>query len=277
VICILGCGYVGMALGQELLKNGHHVWGVVRSEASATHLRACGLEAMQGDLASTELWKQMEPGNWRAVIYCPSTGGGGINAYRAIHERGLELALQWAPGLPFFYTSSTSVYGQQDGKWVNEASPTEPDAETAKVLVEAEQRVLQSDGIVLRLGGIYGPDRGVLLKRLLEGKAMIPPQDPKWLNLIHLEDIVGALRHGIEGHLPAGQLFNVIDDAPSSYREIYAWLCAKLNRPLPPVGTPEYLGKRGLTNKRVSNAKLKATGWQPNYPTFREGYRAALD
>lgn len=273
---IVGCGYVGFPLARSLQAKGCKVAGVVRSEESRQRLKQAGVEAFAGDIGHSEFLRRL-PLDWNHLVYCPSTGGRGLEGYQHIHGAALERVLEKVGRQTrFHYTSSTSVYGQQDGEWVDEESVLEPAAPTARILVAAEKRVVQAGGTVLRLGGIYGPGRGVLLSRLEDGRAMIPLQDPKWLNLIHLDDIVFAIRHSLNGQLAAGEIYNVIDDEPASYRDIYTWLCGRLERDLPPVGDPEYQGKRGRNNKRVSNRKLKATGWVPAFPSFREGYQAML-
>lgn len=273
---IVGCGYVGKPLATRLMKCQWNVAGVVKSESSLHQLASSGIPAFQGDITDGRFWSDLGE-EWSHVVYCPSTGGGGVAAYREIHDVGLTYALNWAARrAQLIYTSSTSVYGQTTGELVDESSLLQPASESARELVRAERKVCTSGKIVMRLGGIYGPERGVLLKRLLEGRAMVPEQDPKWLNLIFLDDIVDAIEHGLTGHIEPGQVYNVIDDEPASYRSIYEWLCKKLDLPMPPTGTPDYFGKRGITNKRVSNQKIRHTGWRPRYPSFREGYESML-
>ncbi len=274
---IVGCGYVGRALADVLVQQNWRVGGVIKSDASCAELTGEGLKLFQGDVAQKIFWENL-PSNWDHVIYCPSTGGGGLAAYQQIHDVGLRHCLKWIrPKARLFYTSSTSVYSQNDGEWVDETSDLKLGFASAQVLVKAEQRVTSAGYTVLRLGGIYGPDRGVLLKRLQTGKAIMPEQDPKWLNLIYLADILAAIQHGLNGKLHSGEVYNVIDNEPAAYQDIYQWLCDQLDLPLPQVGTPEYFGKRGITNKRVSNKKLRATGWHPQYPSFRDGYEQMLN
>jgi nucleoside-diphosphate-sugar epimerase len=273
---IVGCGYVGKPLADRLIHQGWSVGAVVKSRESYQRLAGGELTVFKGDVSDAAFWNGLTA-DWDCIVYCPSTGGGGIEAYQQIHDVGLSHCLQWMkPQARLIYTSSTSVYGQTDGEWVDESSPTEPLSESGAELVKAERRVCGAGQIVLRLGGIYGPDRGVLLKRLRESKGMIPEAHPKWLNLICLNDILAAIQHGLEGRLKASEVYNVIDSEPASYREIYRWLCQQLNLPLPPTGTPDYFGKRGMTNKRVSNQKLRDAGWAPDYPSFREGYQELL-
>ncbi|MEM6885738.1 MAG: SDR family oxidoreductase [Verrucomicrobiota bacterium] len=274
---IVGCGYLGKPLAAALRLDRWRVGTVVKSDASHDELMGQGFEVFQGDVVESRFWQSLSS-DWSHVVYCPSTGGGGVEAYRQIHEVGLQNCLEWLSSEShLIYTSSTSVYGQQDGELVDETSHTYPASASGQELVKAEQRVCEAGHTVLRLGGIYGPQRGVLLKRLREGSALIPEQDPKWLNLIYLSDIISAIRHGLTGKLESGEVYNVIDNEPASYKEIYDWLCQFLKLPLPEMGTPDYFGKRGITNKRVSNQKLRRTGWMPQYPSFREGYAEMID
>ncbi len=268
---IVGCGYVGCALARVLHEGGWRVGAVVRSERSAHRIKVSlpELEVFHGDVAETDFWNHI-PLGFEDLIYCPSTGGGGLEAYRALHETGLGHALNYWKGRRLIYTSSTSVYSQNDGSWVDEDSPAEPEAETAQCLRSAEEIVCKRGGVVLRLGGLYGPERGVLWKRLLDGTAVIPEVDPKWLNLIHRDDAVSAIEWALQNK-PTG-VYNTVDNEPASYRQIYQWLCGESGLMMPMVGQPDYLGRRGINNRRISNRKVRSAGWSPRYPSFREGY-----
>jgi len=271
-LLIIGAGYVGAACARHFRQLGFPVCCRTRTAASAAALAAEGFVTQHGDIAAArDLGFTPD-----TVLYCPSTRGGGPEEYRHIHIDGLARAWQLTPpGTRFLYTSSTSVYGQTDGSLVDENSPADPIADTGKILREAEKKVLDQGGIVLRLAGIYGPGRTVLLEKFLNGSAVLPPDPDHVLNLIHLDDIVRAVTHLAAVSTPTG-VFNVTDQHPSSYREIYSWLAGKLNLPLPPRAGEDFLRKRGITNKRVSNLKLQGTGWLPSYPSFREGYAALL-
>ena len=169
-----------------------------------------------------------------------------------------------------FFVSSTSVYGQTQGEVVTEESPAEPVSDTSRILREAERAALASGTTVVRSSGIYGPNRGVLLEKLRKGEAVIEGDGMRWINQIHQRDLVAALAHLIEAGSP-GEIYNATDDTPVTYNDYYTWCSEFLCKPMPPQGPVNVNRKRGLTNKRVSNAKLRATGWQPMYPSFREG------
>jgi nucleoside-diphosphate-sugar epimerase len=166
------------------------------------------------------------------------------------------------------FVSSTSVYAQNDGSWVTEDSPAEPSAPTSRVLREAEEVALNRGGQVARLAGIYGPGRFVLLQKFLDGAAVIEAGGRRHINQIHADDAAGALFHIISRNLPLG-IYNVADDSPFTQLACYERLSATLNRPLPPRGPLDTTRKRGVTDKRVSNAKLRSLGWTPAYPSFQ--------
>ena len=214
------------------------------------------------------------PAGWEhsdVVVHCASSGRGGADAYRAVYRDGLEHLRDAFSPRRLIFTGSTSVYSQVDGGWVSEESPAEPDRETGRVLLEAEKIALDGGGIVARLAGIYGPGRSVLLKKFLEGSAVLEAGGNRWINQIHRDDGARALLQLAQNEVAAG-VYNVCDDTPTTQREIYGWIADFLNRPLPPEGPADLNRKRGWTSKRISNARLRAVGWSPRYP----GYRDAL-
>jgi nucleoside-diphosphate-sugar epimerase len=125
----------------------------------------------------------------------------------------------------------------------------------------------------VRSAGIYGPNRSVLFERFRRGEAIIEGDGLRWINQIHQSDLVTALVHLAEAGAPE-EIYNAVDDTPVMTRDYYAWCSEFLGQAMPPDGPVDPQRKRGLTNKRVSNAKLRATGWQPIYPSFREGLAA---
>ena len=203
------------------------------------------------------------------LIHCASSGGGDAEDYRAVYRDGLEnLIAAFAPKRVIF-TGSTSVYDQQNGEVVDENSPTEPLRETARVLLEAEAVALRAGGIVARLGGIYGPGRSMFLRKFAEGSAVVEAGGERFINLIHREDAACALLHLGAPSIPSG-IYNVCDSHPPTQRELYGWISEFLGKPMPPDGPIDPHRKRGLNNKRVSNQKLRATGWALEFPSFRE-------
>ena len=264
---IAGCGFAGRATARLLSGAGWEVVGVTRSPASAALLRGETFPVVACDIADrAALAACGELRGAEVVIHCASSGRGGVEQYRVVYLGGARaLAEVLAPRLLVF-TGSTSVYAQTSGEWVHEGSATEPERETGRVLREAEEFVVAQGGLVARLAGIYGPGRSVLLRKFFAGETVIEGDGGKWINQVHSDDIAAALVHLVStGHRG---IFNVNDDEPLAQRAVYAWLAQRFGRALPPSGPPATDRKRGWTNKRVSNAKLRATGWRARYPSF---------
>jgi nucleoside-diphosphate-sugar epimerase len=198
--------------------------------------------------------------------------------------RNLVEWLQAAPPRKFVYTSSTSVYNQSDGTVVTETSPANPRTETGRVLVETESVLLESatqrgfPAVILRVAGIYGPGRGYWFNQYVNGSAVIEGKGERVLNMIHRDDVAGAVMAALQ-HGQRGEIYNAVDDEPVTQLGFFQWLSGSLRKPLPPFvpEDPASALKRGLTSKRVSNQRLKlGLGYQFKYPTFREGYAAEL-
>jgi nucleoside-diphosphate-sugar epimerase len=131
-------------------------------------------------------------------------------------------------------------------------------------------------GVILRVAGIYGPGRGYWFQQFLRGEAQITGKGERILNMIHRDDLVGCIIAALERGKPA-EIYNAVDDEPVKQLDFFHWLAAELGRPMPPsaVEPAEQTNKRGATNKRVSNSKLKTQlGYRFRYSTFREGQKA---
>ena len=212
------------------------------------------------------------------VLFSASSGRGGAERYRAVYLEGARNLAAVFAGARLLYTGSTSVYAQTDGGWVDESGPAEPDRETGRLLRETEEVVLAAGGTVARLAGIYGPGRSILLRRFLAGQAVIEGDGGRWINQAHRDDIVQALAMLSRTPDAVGPaILNVCDDRPLTQLECYTWLAKHFGRPLPPVAPPDYDRKRGWTNKRVSNARLRALGWAPRFPSFFDAVASGLD
>ena len=277
---IIGCGYVGAALGARLVREGHEVVGVRRSVAG-TELDAAGIHALAADITVPEhLARLPRAVDW--VVHCVASGGGPED-YRRVYWEGARNILSWladAPPAKFIYTSSTSVYGQNDGSVVTESSPAEPVAETARILASTERLFLDAAGrgfpcVILRVAGIYGRGRGYWLQQFLRGEARIEGDGGRVLNMIHRDDVVGAIVAALNAGRP-GEIYNAVDDEPVSQRECLEWIAAAVGAAVPAAAAaPER--KRGVTSKRVANQKLKTElGYTFEYPTFRDGWRAEI-
>jgi nucleoside-diphosphate-sugar epimerase len=285
-VLIVGCGYVGLPLGAELVRLGHEVIGLRRSAGGDADLKSAGLTALHADITQPETLAKFPTGfDW--VVNCAASGGGGPAEYRQLYRRGNANLIEWlsaAPPKKFVYTSSTAVYGQNDGSVVNETSPTEPAIETAKVLVETEKVLLTAarekkiPAVVLRVAGIYGPDRGYLLKQYLKNEARIEGAGARILNMIHRDDLIGVIIAALKSGR-AGEIYNAVDDEPVSQFTFFQWLAGTLGKDMPPSAPEdtETNRKRGVTNKHVSNRRLRMElGYQFKYPNFRKGYTAEI-
>ena len=313
-VLIVGCGYVGLPLGAELVQRGHEVSGLRRSALAESELRAAGITPLHADITQPETLAKL-PRDFDWVVNCSASGGGSAEDYRKVYLDGNRNLLAWLADSSvknFVYTSSTSVYAQNDGSVVTETSPVAPEADTARVLVETE-KLLQAaarplipsfspDGgeggrrpdegeggsrgctphqfpaVILRVAGIYGPGRGYAFKQFLRGEARIEGDGSRVLNMIHRDDLIGIIIAALERGTP-GEIYNAADNAPASQLEFFTWLAAELKQPLPPkvAADAEVWRKRGVTNKCVSNAKLRAElKYEFRFPDVRAGYKPEI-
>ena len=268
-ILIAGCGDVGNALGRRLLEEGCEVWGVRRRVAAL----APGILPWRIDLTDPSSFGD-PPAAFDTLFFTASADRRDEDAYRAIYVEALThlLAALRNGGCPLrrvFFTSSTAVYGQSSGEWVDEASPTEPARFNGHVLLEAERVVHDAPetGINVRLSGIYGPGRTRLVRKVWSGEARATDG---WTNRIHVEDCAGVLHH-LMGLPDPKPVYVASDEAPATTAEVVRWMGSELGVPAPPAGETTHL------NKRCRIAALRESGYRFEYPSFREGYRAVID
>jgi len=274
-ILIAGCGYVGQATADILHARGWKVEGWTASAQSAGQLAARPYAVRAIDITSLAAVSAGRE-EFDVVVQCASSGGGNAEEYRRIYLEGARNLLHAFPQAPLLFISSTSVYAQKDGELVDETSPARPAHETGQILREAEELVLSHNGIVARLGGIYGPGRSFLLRKFLAGEAVLDRKHDRFLNQAHRDDIVSALLLLVEQRANLrGQIHNVVDDQPILAGDACQWLSAHLRRPLS-EGSVAAARKRGETNKRVSNKKLRALGWELRYPNFAVAMTASI-
>jgi nucleoside-diphosphate-sugar epimerase len=274
-ILIAGCGYVGQATADLFQEAGWTVEGWTYSPESAGLLAGKPYPVHGLDITDRAQVCACT-GTFDAVIHCASSRGGNDDAYNQIYFKGARNLLDRFVGSAVVFTSSTSVYAQTDGSWVTEESETKPTHQTGRILLETEQLVLAHDGIVARLAGIYGPGRSALLSKFLAGEAIVDLENDRFVNQVHRDDIAAALFFLLDRQPQAKQIYNVVDDQPIRQSECYRWLAVKLNRPLLPVGKSPAQRKRGDSNKRVRNAKLRTLGWTPRYPTFADAMEKSI-
>lgn len=274
-ILIAGCGYVGQATADLFHEAGWTVEGWTGSRKSAGRLAGKPYPVYALDI--TERVEVCTcAGTFDAVIHCASSGGGNADTYHQVYLNGARNLLDRFDSSMVVFTSSTSVYAQTDGSWVTEESETKPTRETGRTLLETENLVLARGGIVARLAGIYGPGRSALLSKFLSGEATVDPESDRFINQVHRDDIAAALFFLLDRQPQEKQIYNVVDDQPIRQSECYRWLAEKLNRPFPSVGKSTRRYKRGDSNKRVSNAKLRKLGWTPRYPSFADAMEKSI-
>ncbi len=285
-VLIVGCGYVGLPLGAELVKQGHEVFGLRRSPAAEAELKSAGIKPLIGDIT--------QPGSWPScllsydwVVNCVSASGGGVDEYRAVylqwHEKPHRLAGRGVAEEVRLYQQHQRLWPERRlARQGNQSHRTR--AETAKLLVETEKVLLEAarekkfPAVILRLAGIYGPGRGYWFKQYLKDEARIEGSGARILNMIHRDDAAGAIIAALKSGRP-GEVYNVVDDEPVTQLHFFQWLSGPLGKELPPSvpEDAEAVRKRGVTNKKVSNRRLKMElGYQFKYPTFRQGYTAEI-
>lgn len=277
-VLIAGCGYVGTALGWRLAAEGHVVWGLQRRREPLP----AGIRPLHADLTDPETLGTV-PAGLDFVFFTAAPGGFDDGEYRAIYVDGLRHLLDALRGKDqhprrVFFTSSTAVYAQSDGQWVDEDSPTEPEHFPGLRMLEAERLLLDGPfpATVLRLGGVYGPGRGRLIERVRQGDAVCTEGPPVYTNRIHRDDCAGALQHLMRLPHPDG-LYVGVDHEPAGESTVMQWLAAAVGLPPPRVvKSPETLSRRPRGNKRCRNTKLVESGYLFQYPTFREGYASLL-
>ena len=287
-VAILGCGYVGLELGRQLVADGHDVVGVRRSADGVDAVEAAGLDAVRADVTDPDALAGVPDADW--VVFAASSGGRGADRAREVYVEGQRTAIDAFgqrddPPERYVYTSSTGVYGDHGGDWVDEDTPIEPTTEKTRVLAEAERVARERTatyGIaasVARFAGLYGPDR-YRLSRYLEG-----PVTAGYLNMVHRDDAAGAVGFLLAQRVDGTVL--VVDDEPVGKWSFADWLAEECGVERPPKRTKaerleagelsDAAERRVLTSKRCSNDHLRALGYEFRYPTFREGYRAAIE
>jgi len=288
-VAILGCGYVGLKLGRQLAPE-HDVVGVRRSADGIAAIEAVGLEAVQADVTDPAGLADVPDAD--VVVFAASSGGRGADAARGVYVEGQRTAIDHfgsrsSPPDRYLYTSSTGVYGDHGGDWVDEETPLEPTTDKTDVLATAERVALEDpgehgiDGTVARLAGLYGPGR-YRLERYLQG-----PVTAGYLNMVHRDDAAGAVRHLVEADVARNEVVLVVDDEPVEKWEFADWLAAQCGVDAPPKRTVEdrlaeddlstAARRRLQTSKRCANDKLGGLGYEFEYPTYREGYEAAIE
>lgn len=265
-VLIAGFGYVGSALGVRLAAAGHVVFGLRRRPAAPVQ----GVVPLAADLGDTAALRAL-PGPFDAVVYAAAPDGRDEAAYRRVYGTGIEAVLEAVRCERFLLTSSTSVYAQDDGEWVDEASATVPRSFAGRLVLEGEAiaRAAHPAACAVRLGGIYGPGRTRLLAAAREGRLSYQLEPPRYTNRIFRDDAAGLLAH-VLGVARLEPVYVGVDCEPASEESVYRWLAARVGGP---AAFPSASPAEG-SGKRASNRLALAAGYRFRFPTFRDGYAA---
>ena len=263
---IAGCGDVGTATGVSLVEEGHHVVGLRRTINQLPE----GIHALSADLNDKSTLSNLPDTD--ILIYCTAANGRSEEAYQQAYVEGFANILAALPNPPkyTFFTSSTSVYGQQNHEWVNENSPLEPSTLSGKIMVAAEQQVLtHPNSTVVRFSGIYGPGRMHLLNSVRAG--IIAPSDPvHYSNRIHRDDCAGVLVHLVKmltQEKTLSPIYLASDEQPTPIHNVTTWLAEQ--HQIKPT-QEQVIGRGG--SKRCDSTRLKASGYRFLYPSYQEGF-----
>jgi nucleoside-diphosphate-sugar epimerase len=272
-VLIAGCGDLGTEAGLRFAAAGFSVLGWRRSPEKIP----APITGAAADLTAAEL--PPVAADTDVVVIAVAAGSRSVEAYRAAYVDGTANVLDalerdGVHPRRILFVSSTAVYGDAGGNWVDEQTPAAPASDTGAVILEAEQllHTRRPDAVVLRLSGIYGPGRTRLIDSVNAGTAVVPAS-PQLTNRIHRDDAAAAIVHLTTAVADPEPLYVGVDNEPVDLAEVLRFLAAELGRELPEPSDKE--SSRG-GDRRLSNARLRGTGFSFAYPTFREGYRAVL-
>ena len=275
-ILIGGMGGTGTSLAIDRVGHGDRGWGIRRRHKRPPPK---GIVPIEADLRSPALADHL-PEEIDVAVY--TAGPHGVRteeAYRAIYIDGLVSFLSACEKMKHrpdrvFFASSTAMYGDHAGDWVDETTLARPSGASGRILLEAEGCLNASSlrTTTVRLAGIYGPGRTRLLDRATEGHATLEDQ-VRYTNRIHDADCVGIFSHLID--LPdVDEMYLAVDDEPAPYNDVITYLAQLTGGPYPGHASapPTVHPIRGRSNKRCSNARIKACGYPLLFPDYRAGY-----
>jgi len=270
-VLIAGCGDVGSVLAASLVQDGHVVYGLKRD----TSTLPAGVRAIQADLTRPATLTSL-PRDIDALVFMPTPASRDRAGYEAIFIQGWKnvwAGLKQAPARTLL-VSSTAVFGESGGGIVDEDTRPEPAGFNGKVLLKMEQLAATcTDGlVVVRISGIYGPGRERLIRLAVSEGLEVQQSPPYFSNRIHLDDAAAACKHLLQIDQPES-LYIASDNHPAPRYDVVEWL-AKTQGAGAPVGLSVPDASCG---KRVSNQRLRDSGFVPSYPDYRAGYGAVLE
>ncbi len=264
-LLIAGCGDLGERLARRLDPKHWQVHGLRRNPSCLP----AGIVPIGADLLAPDSLQSVR-GDWDGIIYQATPAGRTAEAYEATYIKGLSNLLDQTHTARLIFVSSTGVYGQDDGAWVDEDAETRPSSFSGRILCAAEQIAHDHGGLVVRFSGIYGPGREYLIRSVQSGRARCRETPPQWTNRIHAEDCAAVLAHLLTLPSPA-PVYCASDDRPVPRCEVLDWLATQLGV-APPQRDPTLSGQ----GKRVANQRLVSSGFSFQYPDYLSGYRELL-
>jgi nucleoside-diphosphate-sugar epimerase len=274
-ILLIGAGDLGLRVAHHLAARPEveNLWALRRGPDTTD--APARLRWLSADVTRPDTLNALPRGITR-VVYTLSPGGRNEAAYRAVFTDGLRHVLQALNTEAlrrFVFVSSSAVYGEHHGAWVNEESSPQPLSYNGQILLQAEGWLAQQplSTVSMRLAGVYGPGRLQLLERLRQGRAHVPRDAPHWANRIHVDDAARAISHVLLTDA-VDPVYIVCDDTPHPLHALYDALAAMLGAPPPADGPPP----AAVGSKRLSNARLRSTGFSLQWPDACEGYRALI-
>lgn len=256
-LAIIGAGDLGMRVAGLRAALGDSVYAIRRRQVPMPD----GVQSVIGDMHQIESLQRL-PKNPDVMLFCATPDERTEQSYRHTFLEGLRKATQALQPKRIFFISSTAVYAQNNGQWVDEKSAVNPVRFNGRVLREAELLCLETSGnTVLRLSGLTGPGRSMLINKALLGEAI----ENTWTNRIHIDDAASAISFLMNlNQIPS--VINVTDDLPALQIDVVNWIRSK--QQLPELQRSE----SEASGKKISNARLKALGWVPKYPSYKEIY-----
>lgn len=268
-ILIAGCGTLGRELGNILAEAGHEVNGLKRHPPEVNYDKFIYLWA---DITSPTDMDSLGK-DYDYVFFIVSPDRRELTSYQNVYELGLTNLLRRLPEAVWLFVSSTSVYAQNQGEWVDEDSEATGDSGTSKLILAAEQKLhaVNPQNIVVRFSGIYGPGREYLLRQARQ-QPSVQKEPPYFTNRIHQRDCVGVLSFLFNQHLTGVKLlpcYVASDHEPAALWDVMTWLTQQLQTSAP-LAKPS--GDEADMNKRCLNERLTKLGYRFIYPDFRHGY-----
>lgn len=281
-LTILGCGYIGTALANSALENEWTVSALTRNEETGKKLEDLGVQNVVVSRLDSDEWHSYLDSKQDFVVNCVGAFSPSLDGYVTSYIEGQKSAMKWLENgvvNSYVFTSSCSVYPQTGRKLVDEKGSCAGVSEKGGLLLAAEGISFPPpDSIhrsfVLRLGGIYGPERHLLVNKVKEGVELDGNAD-RILNLIHRDDAVTAILSCLlADDTNLGRLYNLTDGSPSPRGQIVEWLANKMEVDAPSFKEDD---KEDTPNRKISSQRImEELNWSPKFPSYIHGYESLL-